>query len=96
MNAATPSIRLVFLPLLAFAGIAEADAGACLQRQGDCRKGSVEGIADVNNGIARRSWARNAEARWAIEKAMETEPGLRVTLPNAVDDDLLEEVASLQ
>jgi urocanate hydratase len=51
---------------------------------------------DVNNGIARRSWARNAEARWAIEKAMEAEPGLRVTLPNAVDDDLLEEVASLQ
>lgn len=44
---------------------------------------------DVNNGIARRSWARNDEAIFAIKRAMETEPNLKVTLPNLVDDDLL-------
>ncbi|MGL4596063.1 MAG: urocanate hydratase [Bacteroidia bacterium] len=45
---------------------------------------------DVNNGIARRSWARNKEARFAIEREMNREPNLKVTLPNLVDDDLLE------
>jgi urocanate hydratase len=44
---------------------------------------------DVNNGIARRNWARNEEATFAIKRAMETEPMLRVTLPNTVDDTLL-------
>lgn len=44
---------------------------------------------DVNNGIARRSWARNEEAVFAIKRAMEREPLLKVTLPNTVDDDLL-------
>jgi urocanate hydratase len=44
---------------------------------------------DVNNGIARRAWARNDEAISAITKAMEKEPGLKVTLPNFVDDSLL-------
>jgi urocanate hydratase len=44
---------------------------------------------DVNNGIARRSWARNEEAVFAIKRAMEREPLLKVTLPNMVDDDLL-------
>lgn len=44
---------------------------------------------DVNNGIARRSWARNPHAREAITRAMEQEPRLKVTLPNLVDDDLL-------
>ena len=44
---------------------------------------------DVNNGIARRAWARNDEAIFAIKHAMETEPGLRVTLPNIVDDEIL-------
>ncbi len=43
---------------------------------------------DVNNGIARRSWARNDEAIFAIKRAMETEPLLKVTLPNKVDDAL--------
>ncbi|RPE00089.1 urocanate hydratase [Aureibaculum marinum] len=45
---------------------------------------------DVNNGIARRSWARNKEAIFAIKRAMELEPNLKVTLPNLVDDKLLE------
>ncbi|MDX1903285.1 MAG: urocanate hydratase [Thermonemataceae bacterium] len=45
---------------------------------------------DVNNGIARRSWARNQEAIFAIKEAMATEPRLKVTLPNLVDDNLLE------
>ncbi|NDI97680.1 urocanate hydratase [Flavobacterium sp. LaA7.5] len=44
---------------------------------------------DVNNGIARRSWARNDEAIFAIKRAMESQPLLQVTLPNKVDDALL-------
>lgn len=45
---------------------------------------------DVNNGISRRSWASNSGARFAIERAMQHEPGLKVTLPNLADDSLLE------
>ena len=45
---------------------------------------------DVNNGIARRSWARNEPAIFAIKRAMENEPLLKVTLPNIVDDSLLD------
>jgi urocanate hydratase len=41
---------------------------------------------DVNNGIARRNWARNENAIFAIKRAMEAEPLLKVTLPNMVDD----------
>jgi urocanate hydratase len=44
---------------------------------------------DVNNGIARRSWARNEGARFAIEREMNRTPGLKVTLPNMADDDLV-------
>ena len=43
---------------------------------------------DVNNGISRRSWARNEGAIFAIKRAMEAEPNLKVTLPNFVDEDL--------
>jgi urocanate hydratase len=43
---------------------------------------------DVNNGISRRSWARNEGAIFAIKRAMEAEPLLKVTLPNLVDDSL--------
>ncbi len=45
---------------------------------------------DVNNGIARRSWARNDEAIFAIKRAMEMEPKLKVSIPNKVDDALIE------
>ncbi|MDI9309945.1 MAG: urocanate hydratase [Limnohabitans sp.] len=44
---------------------------------------------DVNNGISRRSWARNEGAIFAIKRAMEVEPLLKVTLPNIVDESLL-------
>ena len=44
---------------------------------------------DVNNGIARRSWARNDEALFAIKREMERSPNLKVTLPNLVDDNLI-------
>ena len=44
---------------------------------------------DVNNGIARRSWARNENANFAIARAMEKEPLLKVTMPQKVEDDLL-------
>jgi urocanate hydratase len=43
---------------------------------------------DVNNGIARRGWARNDEAIFAIKKAMKENPELKVTLPNLVDEAL--------
>lgn len=45
---------------------------------------------DVNNGIARRGWARNEEALFAIKREMTRTPQLRVTLPNLVNDELLE------
>ncbi len=45
---------------------------------------------DVNNGISRRSWARNEGAVFSIKRAMKNEPLLKVTLPNFVDDQLLE------
>jgi len=44
---------------------------------------------DVNNGIARRSWARNQDALFAIKREMERSPLLQVTLPNLVDDGLI-------
>ncbi len=47
---------------------------------------------DVNNGIARRSWARNEEAIFAIKREMERTPELKVTLPNIVDDHLLDDL----
>ncbi len=46
---------------------------------------------DVNNGISRRSWARNEGAMFAIKREMENTPGLKVTFPNIVDDELLDE-----
>ncbi len=45
---------------------------------------------DVNNGIARRSWARNPEAIFAIKRAMVSQPKLKVTLPYIADDKVLE------
>lgn len=45
---------------------------------------------DVNNGIARRSWARNPEARFAIEREMARSPQLKVTLPHLADDALID------
>lgn len=47
---------------------------------------------DVNNGISRRSWARNDGAIFAIKRAMESEPNLKVTLPNQVDDQLFDNI----
>lgn len=44
---------------------------------------------DVNNGISRRSWARNEGAIFAIKRAMEMEPKLKVTIPAIVEDDLI-------
>ena len=45
---------------------------------------------DVNNGIARRNWARNEGATFAIKRAMAAEPKLKVTMPNLVEDGILE------
>ena len=46
-------------------------------------------LYDVNNGIARRSWARNKEALFAIKREMERTPELKVTIPNIVENDVL-------
>ena len=46
-------------------------------------------LYDVNNGIARRSWARNKEAIFAIEREMERRPNLKVTVPRLVDENVL-------
>ena len=46
-------------------------------------------LFDVNNGIARRSWARNEEANFAIKREMARTPKLKVTLSNNVDDEVL-------
>ena len=51
---------------------------------------------DVNNGIARRSWARNEGARFAIERQMARTPGLRVTLPNDADTTLIKKALNEQ
>ncbi|MEY2693530.1 MAG: Urocanate hydratase [Bacteroidota bacterium] len=45
---------------------------------------------DVNNGISRRSWARNEGAIFAIKRAMESQPLLQVTLPNLVNENLFD------
>ena len=45
---------------------------------------------DVNNGIARRSWARNKPALFAIQRAMQHYPNLKITLPTLAEDDLIE------
>ena len=47
---------------------------------------------DVNNGIARRSWARNEGARFAILREMERTPELRVTVPNLADENLIRDI----
>ncbi|WP_293783865.1 urocanate hydratase [uncultured Pedobacter sp.] len=47
---------------------------------------------DVNNGIARRSWARNKEARFAIEREMARTTDLKITLPNLVDEELFNDL----
>ena len=49
---------------------------------------------DVNNGIARRSWARNEGAVFAIKRAMEMEPALKVTVPENVEDSIIEGIFS--
>ncbi|WP_239827629.1 urocanate hydratase [Vibrio tubiashii] len=50
-------------------------------------------LFDVNNGIARRSWARNEEANFAIKREMERTPKLKVTLANLVDDQIIDDLA---
>ena len=47
---------------------------------------------DVNNGISRRSWARNEGAIFAIKRAMEMEPNLKITVPELVEDALVDGV----
>ncbi|MBN1433814.1 urocanate hydratase [Candidatus Fermentibacterales bacterium] len=46
---------------------------------------------DVSNGLARRAWAGNPGARWAVERAMEQEPGMSATLAHEAEEGLVEE-----
>ena len=47
-------------------------------------------LFDVNNGIARRSWARNTNTQFAIKREMERNKNLKITLAQGVKDDLLD------
>ncbi|GAB4200635.1 MAG: urocanate hydratase [Bacteroidia bacterium] len=47
---------------------------------------------DVNNGIARRAWARNQEALWAIRREQQRTSDMRITMPNLVDDEILQQL----
>ena len=47
---------------------------------------------DVNNGVARRSWARNEEALFAIKREMKRSPNLKITLPNLVNENILKDL----
>ena len=50
---------------------------------------------DVNNGIARRSWARNEGSMHAIQREMDRMPGLKVTMPNLVEDEVIDNAVSI-
>ena len=50
---------------------------------------------DVNNGVARRAWARNTGALSAIERAMEREPLLSITVPHLVDNDIIDQLEGI-
>jgi len=64
--------------------------GMVLDGSADCERRLKSMLHwDVHNGISRRSWARNDGATAAIERAMEAEPLLKVTLSQKVDDDVL-------
>ncbi|MCQ2274803.1 MAG: urocanate hydratase, partial [Bacteroidales bacterium] len=65
--------------------------GMVLDGSDDCdRRLKLMLYWDVNNGISRRSWARNEGAMFAIKRAMDLNPNLKVTLPQLVDDKVLE------
>jgi urocanate hydratase len=67
--------------------------GMTLDGTPDCdRRLKLMLMWDVNNGIARRSWARNDGAVFAIKRQMERTPKLKVTLPNFADDDLIDKL----
>ena len=46
---------------------------------------------DVNNGIARRAWARNEGAEFAIRRAMAADPRMKITMPEHADDAIISE-----
>ncbi|HUX54206.1 MAG TPA: urocanate hydratase [Williamwhitmania sp.] len=67
--------------------------GMTLDGSADCdRRLKLMLLWDVNNGIARRSWARNEGAVFAIKREMARTPQLKVTLPNFTDDDLIDKL----
>ena len=70
--------------------------GMVIDGSEDCdRRISEMLLWDVNNGIARRSWARNKGAMDAIRREMARTPGLQVTMPNLADDNIIKQALSL-
>lgn len=66
--------------------------GMVIDGSDECERRITEMLLwDVNNGIARRSWARNSGAMFAIRRQMQHTEGLNVTLPNVADDKLVEQ-----
>ncbi|HPF33776.1 MAG TPA: urocanate hydratase, partial [Candidatus Sabulitectum sp.] len=59
-------------------------------KEADHRAGSMLSW-DVGNGLARRSWARNEGAIWAIKQAMQAEPLMKVTIPEIADEKVLDQ-----
>jgi len=49
---------------------------------------------DVNNGVARRAWAGHPDALFALQRSMESDSGLRITVPNRCDSALLESLCT--
>ena len=67
--------------------------GMLIDGSEDCKAKIQSMISwDVNNGISRRSWARNKAANWAITRAMRNDTNLDVTMPNEVDDSLINDI----
>ena len=65
--------------------------GLMLDGSKDCHKNLTSMLHwDVNNGIARRSWARNVGAIYSAKKAMKNNSSLKITLPNQVDNEILD------
>jgi urocanate hydratase len=69
--------------------------GMVLDGSRECDERSANRLYfDVYNGLARRAWARNKNAVFSVEREMRVSPSIRITLPNAVNDDLLDAAIS--
>ena len=83
---------LVHQPIVGWGEVINGGFGMVLDGSDEADTAIREMIAwDVTNGLARRAWARNPGARFAVERAMGAEERLRVTLPHEAAEGLVEE-----